>query len=208
MSLPSSAHPVMDPSEVWVRISDLKQYTYCRRIPFYFYVTPVPRNTSYKMEYGKRQHDVLEQLEKRRTLQQYGLEKGERLFHQYLACQELRVSGRLDLLLRVDTELIPVEFKYSERTNLNHKYQLAGYALLLQALREGHCERGLVYLIPRDEIIEYSLSNNVLNYARRLLAGLRRDIATQRFPEPTRHTGRCRECEFQQYCNDVEWERE
>jgi len=211
------------PEQLWLRIADLKQYMYCARIPFFQYVWPVRVRTSFKMQVGAEQQLRVEKLEERRTLRRYGLEKAKRHFRHWLRSEKLRLSGRLDLLLEVPppdgpaalahegnkgkTEYIPVEFKYSlGDVRLNHKYQLAGYALLLEDLYDTTVTRGMVYLLPKEEIVELALTPGVKEFTLRLLQRLRQTIAFQRFPPPTRSVGRCRDCEYRRYCADVELE--
>jgi len=198
--------PARDDDKLWLRVGDIKQYLYCPRIPFYEYVCPVARPTTFKMEYGRRQHDVIEKLEQRRTLRRYGLEWGRRLFHQLLVSETLRLSGRLDLLVELGpTEYLPVEFKYTlGHARLTHKYQLAAYALLVESLKGCQVQRGMVYLVPQEEIVEIALTENVKQYTRHLMARLRRMIKSQQFPAPTRRVGRCVDCEYRRHCADVE----
>lgn len=46
--------------------TDLKQWPYCRRIPFYRYVLPVRARPTYKMGRGKEMQAAVEALERRR----------------------------------------------------------------------------------------------------------------------------------------------
>ena len=47
-----------------LRVSDLKQYIYCPRIPYFYYVLPIPRRITRKMEYGALEHIEIERMEK------------------------------------------------------------------------------------------------------------------------------------------------
>ncbi len=46
--------------------TDLKQWAYCPRIPFYRYVLPVRPASTYKMQRGKDVQAAVEALERRR----------------------------------------------------------------------------------------------------------------------------------------------
>ena len=46
--------------------TDLKQWAYCQRIPFYRYVLPVRPAPTYKMERGRDVQAAVEALERRR----------------------------------------------------------------------------------------------------------------------------------------------
>ena len=76
-----------------LRVSDLKQYIYCPRILYFYYVLPVPRRVTRKMEYGKMEHIEIQQLEKRRGLKPYGIMEGKRSFQISLSSTRLGMHG-------------------------------------------------------------------------------------------------------------------
>ena len=82
-----------------IRVSDIKQYFYCPRVVYHTYYTPVARPTTHPMQIGAVQHEVLSVLERRRSLDRYGLEDGSRQFHISLHAESLGLSGVLDLLI-------------------------------------------------------------------------------------------------------------
>src|SRR5439155_12422449 len=115
-------------------VSDVRQHVYCPRIPYFRLALRLPhRFVTYKMQEGILEHHRTEQLEHRRSLRAYGLADGERSYDLMLHSERLSLGGRLDMLIRRQREAIPVEFKNSrEPLGLNHKYQLAAYALLVE----------------------------------------------------------------------------
>src|SRR5437868_15412178 len=94
-------------------VSDLRQYEYCARIPYFTHVLGLRRKrpTTYKMEEGRLEHQHVSELEERRSLRSYGLTKGERRFNVNLTSITLQVTGVLDMLILTEDEAIPVEFK-------------------------------------------------------------------------------------------------
>ena len=62
------------------RVTDLKQFAYCPRIPFYQHIMGFHGKPTYKMEQGKAAQAAIETLEKRRRLREYGLSDGKRHF--------------------------------------------------------------------------------------------------------------------------------
>src|SRR5438067_1551509 len=114
------------------RVTDLKQFAYCGRIPFYQHVMGFHGKPTYKMEQGKLAQLAIEALEKRRRLREYGLSEGIRHFGTALFSNALGISGKLDLLIETETACFPVDFKYTTgRPHWNHQLQLAGYSLLI-----------------------------------------------------------------------------
>jgi len=108
------------------RITDIKQAAYCPRIAFYTYVLPVGKRPTRKMDFGTVAHEQVERLEARRTLARYGLKEAERVWGVWLTSERLRLSGRLDLLLKLPAlpgsdatdrksdapRYVPVDFKF------------------------------------------------------------------------------------------------
>jgi CRISPR-associated exonuclease Cas4 len=107
-------------------VTDLKQYTYCPRIVYYRYCLPHIRPITYKMQAGIAAHDDEAEREARRSLRLYNIEQGERWFNVRLDSPALRVRGRLDMVIAIpdrvapEAELIPVEYKLSDRTPGTH----------------------------------------------------------------------------------------
>ncbi len=191
------------PRLVNLTVTDVRQHVYCPRIPYFTYSLSTHRPTTYKMEEGKLEHQRTEELEHRRSLRTYGLKEGERQFDLALYSSRLGLAGRLDMLVRTRWELVPVDFKNTYGPlGLNHKYQLSAYALLVEDQFGGTVRRAFVYFIPRREAEEVVITPAARRHVHRILAEIRESLAAERLPEGTRQLGRCRECEFLNYCND------
>ncbi|MCW2279016.1 CRISPR-associated protein Cas4 [Heliophilum fasciatum] len=163
-----------------LKVTDIKQYVYCPRIPYFTYVLPVAKKMTRKMAYGRESHDRLDELEKRRTFAAYRVpgqrehdaqrslrreekprgdvfpewKQGERFFHTYLCSMRLGLEGKLDEHLVHGKDIFPVEFKATSRgPGLNHKYQLTAYAMLLEEHYQRSVRRGYFKLVSpfRDE---------------------------------------------------------
>jgi CRISPR-associated exonuclease Cas4 len=188
-------------------VSDLKQYLYCPRVPYFQHVMPVPRPVTYKMKHGTLQHVELDRLEKRRGLKSYGLRNGERLFHHAINSEALGLHGVLDLVIRYEwqgeTRYLPVEFKYQEgRVHTNVKYQLTAYAMMLEEKYGTPVHEGVVYHIPTRSFRRVSLSDEMRQHVRNTLSAIRNMFVTESFPMPYSRK-RCTDCEFRRYCNDI-----
>ena len=186
----------------------IRQYLYCARVPYWSYCVPLHRPTTYKMEEGLLQHEHTAELEERRSLRAYGLEEGVRHFGVPLSSSTLGMRGRMDMIVELPDELIPVEWKHTERGTLmmHHKYQLAMYALMAEEQFGKPVRRCFVYLIPRKRALEVAILDGMRRYARRTADALRELLLHERMPPPTPRRGRCRDCEFRRFCNDVEWD--
>lgn len=192
-----------------INISDIKQYLYCPRKIFFSYVCPVPRKTTYKMKNGHEGHLGLDILEKRRTLRRYNLENGRRVFHAWLQSDRLGLQGKLDMHIVVEglrfTEYFPVEFKFTGyRTALEHKYQVVGYALLLEDKYSTTVRYGLLYLVPRQEIIPVEITPDARSFVLQIRDKIRSIIRDEKMPERQRNTHKCQDCECRRYCGDID----
>jgi len=186
-----------------LRVSDIKQYVYCPRIIYLQYVLPVPRRTSFKMESGREEHLELDRLEKRRLLVEYGLDKGERQFHVRLASERLGLEGILDLLLVTPKGYFPVEYKFTSRgPAINHKYQLVAYAMLAEEAFVQPVRTGFLYLVPGKMIQPVEITASARAHTLKLIAAIRHLVQAGTMPDRTRTPGRCRDCEFRNYCAD------
>jgi CRISPR-associated exonuclease Cas4 len=185
-------------------VSDIKQYAYCRRIPYYHYVLPVEKKPTFKMEHGKDAHRIIEALEKRRRFRAYGLDRAERIFHVWLRSLELGLVGKLDLLLRTPSDCFPVDFKYTQgRPHRNHLLQLAAYGLLVEETFECQVERGFIYLIPDGAAVDCPIAPGLKAAVREAITGIHMMIRDERMPPPTDIRAKCHDCEFQNYCADI-----
>ena len=192
------------PSAVEVTATDLKQWAYCRRIPFYRHVLPVRPAATYKMQRGKEVQAAVEALERRRGFRAYGVRQGERRFSVWLRCERLGLSGKLDLVILTSDACYPVDFKDTEGgVRRNHRLQLAAYALLAEEAFARPAPEAYVYLVPRKEVVRISLTEEDRAEVALALEGLRQVIAGEQMPLPTAVRSRCVACEYRNFCADI-----
>jgi len=189
-----------------LRVSDIKQYIYCPRIIYFYYVLPIPRRVTKKMEYGRLEHIEIMQLEKRRKLNAYGILEGSRDFQVSLQSSRLGLNGLLDMTITTSMgEIYPVEFKHSiSKRGLHQKYQLAAYAMLLEETSLKPVRYGFIYLIPTKTIVPMEITVSMREHVKKVLSAIRKIIANERIPGYIRSRIRCTDCEFKNYCADLE----
>lgn len=187
-----------------LRVSDLKQYYYCPRVVYYQYVLPVDKKVTYKMEKGKAAQQEIEALEARRKLKAYGLKEGKRLFNPWVTSKKFALSGRLDLLIETDSEIYPVDFKFTRgKPFKNHLYQLAGYALILEDKGDKPVRNGFVYLIPQKDAVVFDLTDELKQDCLNMMDDIRRMIKEEAFPNHPPQRSKCVDCEYRNYCRDI-----
>lgn len=186
-------------------VSDVKQYFYCPRVVFYTYCLHAKRPTTYKMKEGNLEHDAIAEREERRSLKAYGLTEGERQFNMSLYSRRLALTGKLDMAILTNNEVIPVDFKNtSGSVGLNHKYQLTGYALLVEDKWQKPVRRAFIYLVPQKKAQEVVITDNMRLFVKQTLAKIREMIEQESLPPPARRKTHCTDCEFINFCNDID----
>jgi len=109
-----------DENEPPFRVTDLKQWAYCKRILYYHLCLPKVRPITFKMEEGKEEGKKEEAREKRRSLHLYGLEEGRKEFNVSVSSRKYGLRGKVDLVIWKSDEVIPVDYKFSLKGNREH----------------------------------------------------------------------------------------
>jgi CRISPR-associated exonuclease Cas4 len=136
------------------RVTDFKQWVYCRRVLYYLYCLPKVRPVTYKMKAGTEAGQHTEELEERRSLRAYGLSQGERRYNVALSSVRYGLRGIVDMVIDAEDarrgvhEIIPVDFKDSDKAGPHFVLQLTAYALLLEETLGCRIKRGFLYMIP------------------------------------------------------------
>jgi CRISPR-associated exonuclease Cas4 len=202
------SEPKLPHERVYLEVTDLKQWTYCPRVVFYRYGLPRIRPITYSMEAGILAHAEVASREERRSLRAYGLEEGERFFDVALRSERLHLSGRIDLVIRVQTaqgpEGIVVDYKLSEREAGTHfKLQLATYALMLEEAWGIPVQRAFLYHIPQRKAEAIPITAALRRKVLATIASIHTTIVGEAMPPPPARLGPCIACEFRRFCNDV-----
>jgi CRISPR-associated exonuclease Cas4 len=198
------AAPVTGRAAVELTATDLKQWAYCRRIPFYRHVLPVRPAPTYKMERGKEIQAAVEALERRRGFRAYAVREGERRFSVWLHSARLGLSGKLDLVILTPDACYPVDFKDTEGgVRRNHRVQLAAYALLAEEAFGRPAPEGFIYLVPVKEVVRVPLTEADRAEVVQAVGALRETIAAEQMPPPTAVRARCVVCEHRNFCADI-----
>ena len=156
-----------------IPVVELRQWTYCPRVVYYHLMMSGAARSTYKMEEGLRAQELIEGLEMRRTLRQYGLVNAERRFGVWLQDEELGLTGKIDLLLKAEKTASVVDFKLtSGEVEENHRMQLAGYAMLTEAALQVQVPVTFLYRIPDNKIFPVIIETDLRARVRRAVEAI------------------------------------
>lgn len=195
----------LDP-ELPFRVTDLKQWFYCRRIVYYAYCVPDLRPITYKMFYGREaaEEEVLREM--RRSLHRYGGLEGRREFEVELTSPRLGLRGKADLVIWVtepQPEVVVVDYKNSVKIGKQVHVQIMAYAMMLEEQSHIPATRGFVYLIPKRQAEEVRFSAALRRELLATLEEMRAVLLGEQMPPATEERAKCLACEFRRFCNDV-----
>ena len=187
-----------------IPVTDLKQWAYCPRIVYYHRVLPGAGKATFKMREALSAQDMIERLEMRRSLREYGWEGANRRFALWLANEIVGLSGRLDLLLEHEGRGAVVDFKLtSGEMGDNHQMQLSGYAMLVEACYGLQVETGFLYRILDDRVFTFAETAVWKTRVAVAVAAMQELERTAWCPEPTPVRACCAECEYVNLCADT-----
>jgi CRISPR-associated exonuclease Cas4 len=156
------------------------------------------------MKQGLIKEHRLQKLQRRRTLRAFGLRQGQVESNVSLYSPELGLSGKLDMLIHWGIQRLPVEIKFTHGpARLNHRIQLAGYALLLESIHGIAVPHGYVVRLPDDSVDKIQIDSPLRDLAWKTIQAVRNTIRHEQLPPPIPQVARCIDCEYLRFCGDV-----
>jgi len=193
-----------------ISVSDLKQYFFCPKVIYYEHVLHVPKFKDIKLEEGKEKHENIIAREKRRKgaiFYDKNLDSAEKILKTYMESRRLELNGVLDYLIRADREYIPVEYKYGFSNNgkayRNHKYQLVGYAFLVEEHFHTIVRRGFIHYERDRTNVEVFITDDLRRHVLKAMDEIKRIIDEEMEPKPTKQKKKCADCEYLGYCGGL-----
>jgi CRISPR-associated exonuclease Cas4 len=182
--------PVSDVAESFVSVTDIKHYVYCPRLVYFDRVLHAKPVFGSQQEEGKELHEDYVRKELRRKDAVYYSSEfvgAEKLLFTSLSSSVLGLRGNVDCIIKTAVgEYIPVEYKNMNsdkgRMCMDHKYQLVGYALLIEENFETLVRRGFVNYIPEALILQLEITPTMKSYVKRVLGHIRRIIRDEELP--------------------------
>jgi len=189
---------------ILISAEEMRQYVYCKRIPYFRRVMHVKGFKSYKMERGEKYHD--------KEIRNKYLEKPapnlERYYNIYLKDDELGLLGLLDMFEFDGNEAYPVEFKtgHPSRSSLenHHLAQVIVQALLIESEFDFLVRKAkIVYIDYNYDVIFHEITVEMKRKILRNVEMIREMVFTEKLPDITIKAGKCQDCEYFPYCRKI-----
>ncbi|MHA1127211.1 MAG: CRISPR-associated protein Cas4 [Candidatus Heimdallarchaeota archaeon] len=176
---------------------DFRQYAYCPRIIYFRYVMRIVPDRTYKMQKGTEFHD-----EKIRRKTKTKKENAVIHYNKFIVDQKLGLAALLDAIVVENGSYYPIEYKtgktYTE-IPMHHLRQLVLQAIIIENYFETIVEKAEVRYSNGKRIttpITLDMKMAVLKQHTAML----RIVLDETIPDPTEHSGKCRDCEFRLVC--------
>ncbi|MCZ8341771.1 MAG: CRISPR-associated protein Cas4 [Leptospira sp.] len=188
-----------------IPISLLRQYVFCPRIPFFQLLFPAQNSEKpLWVKQGSEYQEKWESLQKRRSLQRFGISENAKLFfNQYVESDEYGIHGYIDLYVIDYNNCYPIEFKSGNNSFIEGGVlQLTGYLVALGANEKINCNRGFIIFKESKKIIE--VQNSIANKSKlkNVIERIRESVDRQILPSSDATLSKCSQCEYLRHCND------
>ena len=154
--------------QIWLTVTDIKQYFYCKAIPYINHVLGIYEQQKEYQTQGKEAHQELSKLEKRRKtiLKHIKTNKNtKKLFRINITSNKHKITGILDCLIKQENKYIPIEYKQAKtqkgKPHPHHKYQLVAYAIILDDIYNTITTKGYIYYHLDDKLIKININETM-----------------------------------------------
>ena len=115
----------------------------------------------------------------------------------------LGLRGEIDMVITLADEVIPVDYKLSDKAGAHFKLQLAAYAMLLEEMRGVAVQRGFLYFIELRRAEAVPIDKKLRKQVHEAVAAMQQAAYSEQMPPPATQISKCVACEFRRFCNDV-----
>jgi len=187
----------------YLNVTDLKQYAFCPRIPYFQHILGYEERVTESMLEGRVSEEEFEKREKRRKKFAKKLEAEEKVFNIPLCSPKLELMGVVDCILIRGSEIIPVEFKASKKPKKlkeNHLIQLAAYSILAEEFYGKIVRKAMIYYEKTDEFMEIRITKEAKQRVLKLLEKLKEMLKEENLPEVNQPKSKCANCGYRKIC--------
>lgn len=188
-------------------VSYLRQFCFCRRIPYFLLVFGVNPPKPRWVDDGIHCHRILAGLMKRRDL---SASVGSRRYNLKqeipLESQSLGLRGVCDGCIFSDDgeNIYPYEIKISSKNSLarGEKVQLCAYAMILEELFDKHIYFGFLFFGVKTKSFKILMTDDLRSQVLTVRDSILNDVQKGVMPDSDATEAKCSQCEFFNYCAD------
>ncbi len=183
----------------FIGTEEVRQFSYCKRIIFFRYILHSPMKQTYKMEFGAKKHEKLQKMANK-SKDGYA----QKYYNVYLTDSELGLVGLIDYFEFDGKEAYPVEIKSGnippEGIDNPHKYQVTAQAILIEKNFDFLVKKVRVYYSKHGKVVDYLIGIEDKLKVMNIIEQIKKLLASEKMPNPTRDKGKCIDCECRNYC--------
>lgn len=179
-----------------IDVSDISQFLYCPRKIYFMKVLGI-RMSKPKMEFGRDVHEEMyAKFKRRKSLKSYDI-----LENVYLESERYHLKGFVDLILKSENEIIPVDIKFTRFDEIyyNWRMQIVAYAVLVEENFGIIVKRALIYNADKKEWREVEIFPEDRKMLKKIVESIEDIVANERIPPKTK-SKKCNYCEMQKIC--------
>ena len=177
---------------------EVRQYVYCKRIIYFRHILNAEIKNTYKMEYGMKKHEKLQELAEKNK------DAPQKYFNIYLTDPESGLVGLIDYFEFDGNEAYPVEIKTGkepyDEMDISHKMQVTAQTILIEKNFDFLVKKVKIFYTKTKKFVEYPITINDKLKVLEILDEIFKMLDSEKIPGPTEHKGKCVDCECRNYC--------
>lgn len=188
-----------------ITISDMLEYIFCPRYPYYMHVLSISQHEGrrFKVLKGREVHE--RKAQENTCYLRKKLSVCQRAEEVFLVSERLQIKGVVDVVLWLsDGTMAPFEYKYSEYLgSMPETYimQLAFQGALIQEFYQNSVTHGYVSFVrSNNRVEEVLLPVDVYHRLENILEEISVIIQEGYYPEKVQYSNRCRDCTYRNLC--------
>lgn len=186
-----------------IPISDLRQYSFCPRIPWFHSNFSFLKNPTKWMKQGEEYHTNREKLLKKRLLRRFQNTDVNILFNIPVQSIKYKIHGIIDAVLETKDGVYPIEFKMQKGSiTRGIRYQMVGYAICLEELKRKEVNMGYLIYGKNARVEEIFITIKDKEKVIDLISTLYLTINKSILPDSPASILKCSQCEYLIFCND------
>ncbi|MEM2141671.1 MAG: CRISPR-associated protein Cas4 [Candidatus Thorarchaeota archaeon] len=198
-----------DIEDEYLSVTDVKQYMFCPMVTYFTRVMRLRPIVGSQQEEARKVHEKIADLEGRRQSllkSRFPFDISAKQFDRLLISDRLGTLGRVDMLvITTSGERIPVEFKAMRsnrgQVHLDHKYQIAVLAILVEEVDNTIVRRGIVHYLDDETSVIVNISHSLKKRTEKMISSIWRMVESGTVPPHRRQCSRGKAgCGFADQC--------